>query len=517
MQIAHQSRPKAFSYLRFSTPEQMQGDSTRRQTKMAEEYAKTNGLDLDTRSYRDLGVSAYRGRNAETGQLGAFLEAVHSGDIPAGSYLLVESIDRLSRHKARKIIRLLEEICDADLIVVTLADGRSYDRQTLDDDPMALMYALVIAMRANEESAAKSRRLSAVWKHKREGAADRPLTARVPAWLVLSEDRQTFRVLEDRAEIVRRIYSMSLNGVGHHKIAEALNAEAVPTFGNGKRRAAHWHKSYVSKILSNSAVIGEFTPHETVEEENGRKSRKALNPVTGYFPAVVDEDVFRRVEAKRLSGRAAVARSGNGTVAHLLAGLAKCPVCEGTMTRVNKGTNGGRPYLVCVRAKTGAGCTYKAVPQVVVEKALIDDAPYLCGSLPVGDSGLDAKWDKVQTDLEVAREQARNLALEIASSPSPSLRSALGSVEAAIGQLEEDQRELASRIAAVSKPSVERRVVELEQALCQTPLDFSAANSLLQQVLTSVVVDWRSGHLRLQWSHGGQTETVYGWPQEDAA
>lgn len=39
---------KAYSYLRFSTPEQMKGDSFRRQREMAEAYARTHGYELDT-------------------------------------------------------------------------------------------------------------------------------------------------------------------------------------------------------------------------------------------------------------------------------------------------------------------------------------------------------------------------------------------------------------------------------------------------------------------------------------
>jgi DNA invertase Pin-like site-specific DNA recombinase len=40
--------PRAYSYLRFSTPEQSKGDSLRRQTSMADEYATRHGLRLDT-------------------------------------------------------------------------------------------------------------------------------------------------------------------------------------------------------------------------------------------------------------------------------------------------------------------------------------------------------------------------------------------------------------------------------------------------------------------------------------
>jgi DNA invertase Pin-like site-specific DNA recombinase len=54
--------PTAYSYVRFSTPEQSKGDSLRRQQALSEAYALENGLTLDTTlTFHDLGVSAYRG------------------------------------------------------------------------------------------------------------------------------------------------------------------------------------------------------------------------------------------------------------------------------------------------------------------------------------------------------------------------------------------------------------------------------------------------------------------------
>src|SRR5262245_16904987 len=85
-------RPRrAYSYVRFSTPDQAKGASYERQIEMAQAYARERGLELAETTYKDLGVSAYRHRNAETGALRAFLDAVEHGDIPRGSYLLVES------------------------------------------------------------------------------------------------------------------------------------------------------------------------------------------------------------------------------------------------------------------------------------------------------------------------------------------------------------------------------------------------------------------------------------------
>jgi DNA invertase Pin-like site-specific DNA recombinase len=67
---------KAYSYLRFSTPEQSKGDSFRRQTAMAQQWCLQNGYELDASlTFHDLGISAYRGNNAETGKLADFLEA----------------------------------------------------------------------------------------------------------------------------------------------------------------------------------------------------------------------------------------------------------------------------------------------------------------------------------------------------------------------------------------------------------------------------------------------------------
>lgn len=78
-------RPRAYSYLRFSTPEQSKGDSFRRQAALSERYATEHALDLDqTLTFQDLGVSAYRGRNVQEGQLGAFIAAVDSGRVAPG-------------------------------------------------------------------------------------------------------------------------------------------------------------------------------------------------------------------------------------------------------------------------------------------------------------------------------------------------------------------------------------------------------------------------------------------------
>ena len=215
------SAPKVYSYARWSTPEQAKGDSNRRQEEAALKWAERNGLELDlSLKITDEGVSAYRGTNAEDGGLSRFLEACRRGLIERGSYLLVESLDRISRMAPRKAQRLMDEIVEAGVTVVTLCDDQRYSAERLDQDPMALMIALMVAWRAHEESKTKGRRVAEAWNEKRRRVRENPserLTKRGPSWLTPTVDG--WSPDPDKTATVQRIYALTLAGMGEHKIA----------------------------------------------------------------------------------------------------------------------------------------------------------------------------------------------------------------------------------------------------------------------------------------------------------
>ena len=161
--------PKAYSYQRFSTPEQAKGDSLRRQLEAATAHAEAHGLDLDTDlTFQDLGVSAFRGKNAVEGALAAFIEAVDTGKVEPGSYLLIESLDRLSRDRIMAALNRFSALLEKGVNVVTLSDGKTYTADSLNELP-DLMVSLLVMSRAHEESAMKSKRGRAAWKQKRSG------------------------------------------------------------------------------------------------------------------------------------------------------------------------------------------------------------------------------------------------------------------------------------------------------------------------------------------------------------
>lgn len=140
---------KAYSYLRFSTPEQGRGDSFRRQAELAKNYAALNDLELDEKmQFHDLAVSAYHGRNARIGALKNFLDQIEIGKIERGSYLLVESLDRITRDEMYAALRLFLKIINIGITLVTLMDDKKYSKKSVNANPTDLITSILIMMRA---------------------------------------------------------------------------------------------------------------------------------------------------------------------------------------------------------------------------------------------------------------------------------------------------------------------------------------------------------------------------------
>ncbi|WP_367718718.1 recombinase family protein [Nitratireductor sp. GISD-1A_MAKvit] len=304
---------------------------------------------------------------------------------------------------------------------------------------------------------------------------------------------------------------MAIAGKGQQSIAETLNREGVPVFGRGK----HWHRSYVKKMLGNPAVIGQFTPHR-MEIINGKRVRVPAEPVEDYFPQAVSREVFEQVAALA-SGRSAPSKT-EGAMANILAGLAKCPRCGSTMTRVNKGgKKGGHPYLICTRAKAGAGCTYRKVRLDHVTRAIIDNAGYLIGELPSPEADLQAQWDQLSLAHDVMGDEIERVVQAIAEAGhSPALLNRLRATEAERDRIANELSSVATRMADTITNRIANTGTALLDAVGEQPHDIPKVNAVLRQLFGKVVVDYRSGSLVFHWNHvpDAATSIVYGWPTE---
>ena len=85
-------------------------------------------------------------------------------------------------------------------------------------------------MRANEESARKAQLLKDAWHGKRLKMKDGMPLTKVSIVAQVGDDREV-DVVEERAEVVRRVFDMTLTGVGQQSIAATLNREGVEVLG----------------------------------------------------------------------------------------------------------------------------------------------------------------------------------------------------------------------------------------------------------------------------------------------
>lgn len=412
---------KAYSYIRFSTPEQAKGDSLRRQLELSKRYAEKHGLELDEKLRVDSGISGFNGDNLKPDScLAQFLSEIERGKVQPGSYLLIESLDRLSRQAVQKALRLFLQIIEQGVHIVTLSDGRVFKNETLDS--LDLITSIMVMVRAHEESAIKSSRLSAAWEKKRSELQERKATATCPAWLRLSDDRKEFHLIPDRVAVLNYVFDLAESGYGNHAIAKKLNLSKTPTFG----RSSVWHNSYIQKTLTNKAVIGIFQPQKI---ERGKRVN-AGDEIPNYYPAVIDRNRYFKIlddrEMRRLKGRG---RKGKHN-SNLFSGLLSCYRCGSPIRYIDKGNikKAGQPYLICRSALLDKKCNAEKIRYPDFEKQFIShirgiDYGALSASYTEASaiSSMQKDLSGLKADLKQKKTQASNLIDAIKNSKASSL------------------------------------------------------------------------------------------------
>ncbi|MEX5578977.1 recombinase family protein [Pseudophaeobacter sp. A-200-2] len=335
---------QAFSYLRISSEKQTRGGGIARQIEASARYAAEHGYEL-VETLQDVGVSAYHGKNAIEGALGTFLEAIDSGAVEPGSVLIVESLDRLSRQDPMAAFTQFSQIISKGISIVTLVDNQVYSPETVKTDVSKLFLSLGSMMRAHDESRTKSLRQTSAWKQKR--ASGKVMTELAPAWLTVVDGQ--FVVKEGAAELINEIFQKCINGMGFSRITKTFNSDhdRFPPFAGDK-----WTPSYVGKILKTRHVLGELQPYSGV----GKDRAPVGEPIKGYYPQIVTEDVYLLAQAA-LAGRKNSGGRKGASYTNLFSGLIKCGKCGAAMIYRARGNGAkGRDHLRCNNSYKGNGC-----------------------------------------------------------------------------------------------------------------------------------------------------------------
>ncbi|WP_167761397.1 recombinase family protein [Duganella callida] len=323
---------KAYSYSRFSSDAQRQGTSIDRQQTLARKWCADNNVELSNDVFADEAVSGFHGDNLASGALARFISHVERGDIERGSYLILENLDRLTRMNAWDASGLLQRLVkQLGIVVVTLRPHEM--RFDHNSSALDLLQAILHMDNAHRESARKSDLGKLEWAKRFAAAREsgKDIGKRVSNWLTLGEDSKYH--LNEKADAVRRIFALCLEGYGSTVIAQMINAEGYPTFNRGKR----WGTSAVLTVLTNRAAIGELTP-----KDGG-------DPIPNYFPAVIDEDTFNAAKAT-VNARKVGKVTKQAADVNVWSKLVFCGVCGSAMHIIQRSKF---RYLMCANRRYG--------------------------------------------------------------------------------------------------------------------------------------------------------------------
>ena len=327
-------------YERLSRDDELQGESNSisNQKQMLEDFARRNGLPNPTH-FPDDGIS---GTPFDRPGFLAMMEEVEAGRVEA---IVIKDMSRLGRDYL-KVGQVMEVLRQRGVRLIAINDG--VDSLKGDDDFTPFRNIM------NEFYARDtSRKIRSVFKSK--GMSGKHLTGTVIYGYLWDEKREHWLVDEEAAEVVRRIFSLTLEGYGPYQIACKLSADRIEIpvvhlarFNEGVNRSKPvkdpygWGSSTIVNILKKREYLGHTINFKTRKHFKDKKSHYVSEDEWTIFEntheAIIDQQTFDLVQKIRSNVR----RYPNGWgEAAPLTGLLYCADCGGKMY-VHRTNNGKR-------------------------------------------------------------------------------------------------------------------------------------------------------------------------------
>jgi DNA invertase Pin-like site-specific DNA recombinase len=341
----------AFSYIRFSSAIQANGDSYRRQLDETKRICDRNGWTLSTYRFFDKSVSGFDGKNQKR-DLGRFMDLIGTA-IPIGSVLVVEALDRLTRQAPLDALALLNRIINAGVDICSTMDNQIYTKQLLETNPGVLFILLGQLIRGRDESEKKSTRTKA-WIADKKSKGER-FTGRTPFWIALN-DKKEHVLIPERVDLIKECYALALAGLGTTRIAAHIGANRTKV----DNRPDEQYKDYatasqISHYLSNRAVTGALVVGQEV--------------IPDYYPRIISDDDYDRVRALSKGRFIGAGRKGT-TQSNLFSSLVYCH-CGDSMRFCGTEAANNR-YLKCLRMSSNQGCSAPAIRYDPLERTLLE-------------------------------------------------------------------------------------------------------------------------------------------------
>ena len=349
----------AFLYERLSRDDNLEGESYSigNQKKLLAKVAKEKGY-TNLVHFLDDGISGV------TMDRPGFVEMIRQLEQGKAAAVFVKDLSRLGRNYI-EVGRLTEEFFpDHDIRLVAVSDNIDTAEG---ENELAPIRNLFNEWYARDIS--KKRRIS----NKIKGNAGEPMGQPPYGYIKDPNDSKHWIVDDEAAQVVRRVYSMTLEGFGTEQIATQLEKDGVLTPraywltkgikrpGKGKQQPpTKWNSSTITKILSLQEYCGDILNFKTYSKSYKNKKRidnDRENWVVfqNVHEAIIERAVYEQVQQKR--GKIRKRRTNNGEH-NMFSGLLVCADCG---SNLHFHFNQGNPeikYFNCSNYKGNRGtCT----------------------------------------------------------------------------------------------------------------------------------------------------------------
>ena len=349
----------AFLYERLSRDDNLEGESYSigNQKKLLAKVAKEKGY-TNLVHFLDDGISGV------TMDRPGFVEMIRQLEQGKAAAVFVKDLSRLGRNYI-EVGRLTEEFFpDHDIRLVAVSDNIDTAEG---ENELAPIRNLFNEWYARDIS--KKRRIS----NKIKGNAGEPMGQPPYGYIKDPNDPKHWIVDDEAAQVVRRVYSMTLEGFGTEQIATQLEKDGVLTPraywltkgikrpGKGKQQPpTKWNSSSITKILSLQEYCGDILNFKTYSKsyknkkriDNDRENWVVFQDV---HEAIIERAVYEQVQQKR--GKIRKRRTNNGEH-NMFSGLLVCADCG---SNLHFHFNQGNPeikYFNCSNYKGNRGtCT----------------------------------------------------------------------------------------------------------------------------------------------------------------
>ena len=349
----------AFLYERLSRDDNLEGESYSigNQKKLLTKVAKEKGY-TNLVHFMDDGISGV------TMDRPGFVDMIRQLEEGRAAAVFVKDLSRLGRNYI-EVGRLTEEFFpEHDIRLVAVSDNIDTAEGENELAPIRNLFNKWYA-----RDISKKRRIS----NKIKGNAGEPMGQPPYGYMKAPDDPKRWIVDDEAALVVKRIYSMTLDGLGTEQIAAQLERDGILTPraywlqkgvkrpGKGKQLPpTHWNSSTITKILSLQEYCGDILNFKTYSKsyknkkriDNDRENWVVFKDV---HEPIIDRAVWEQVQQKRGTRRR---RRTNDGEKNMFSGLLVCADCGNNL---HYHFNQGNPeikYFNCSNYKGNRGtCT----------------------------------------------------------------------------------------------------------------------------------------------------------------